>query len=118
MSCVAGLLSCGLLTVNNLRDRENDSGVGKRTLSVVLGEEVSKKLFTAAIFVSFLLAISVSFWSAYALIVLLAIPLGYKMVGTVKGAHDVTSWGLALRQMSLLQIVLGALLVISLLINS
>ena len=118
LSCVAGLLSCGLLTVNNLRDRENDSGVGKRTLSVVLGEEASKKLFTSAIFVSFFLAISVSFWSVYALIVLLAIPLGYKMIATVKDAHDATSWSLALRQMSILQIVLGALLVISLVINS
>ena len=43
LSCVTGLLSCALLTVNNLRDHENDKKVQKRTLSVLMGERASLK---------------------------------------------------------------------------
>ncbi len=40
-----GLLSTGVLHLNNMRDREPDIRSGKRTMAVFLGEERSKKYF-------------------------------------------------------------------------
>ena len=37
MGLVLGLLSVAVLNLNNMRDRESDSNVGKRTLAVILG---------------------------------------------------------------------------------
>ncbi|MGJ8655922.1 MAG: 1,4-dihydroxy-2-naphthoate octaprenyltransferase [Akkermansiaceae bacterium] len=46
----AGLLSAVLISINNLRDREEDEGNNKRTLAVLLGEERAKKLLMVEIF--------------------------------------------------------------------
>ena len=37
MALVMGLLSVAVLNLNNMRDRESDATVGKRTLAVILG---------------------------------------------------------------------------------
>lgn len=37
-----GLVACGILAVNNLRDREGDARAGKRTLAVRLGERFAR----------------------------------------------------------------------------
>jgi len=37
MAVVVGLLSVAVLNLNNMRDRESDAAVGKRTLAVLLG---------------------------------------------------------------------------------
>ena len=37
MALVTGLLSVAVLNLNNMRDRESDAAVGKRTLAVILG---------------------------------------------------------------------------------
>jgi 1,4-dihydroxy-2-naphthoate octaprenyltransferase len=37
MALVMGLLSVAVLNLNNMRDRESDAVVGKRTLAVILG---------------------------------------------------------------------------------
>lgn len=42
LSLVVGLLSVAVLNLNNMRDRESDSAVGKRTLAVFLGSRGSK----------------------------------------------------------------------------
>jgi 1,4-dihydroxy-2-naphthoate octaprenyltransferase len=47
-----GALSCALLVINNIRDRERDAQVGKKTLAVRLGDRNSRRFFI------FLLAIS------------------------------------------------------------
>ena len=39
---VIGFLSVGVLNLNNMRDRENDAAVGKRTLAVFLGKGKAK----------------------------------------------------------------------------
>jgi len=41
----AGLIACAVLMVNNLRDRHQDEQAGKRTLSVVVGDRVSRILY-------------------------------------------------------------------------
>ena len=45
-----GLLSAVLISINNLRDREEDEGNNKRTMAVVLGESLAKKLLLLELF--------------------------------------------------------------------
>lgn len=42
-----GLLSCALIEVNNIRDREEDAGTGKRTLAVRIGDSRARGLYMA-----------------------------------------------------------------------
>ncbi len=117
LSCIAGLLSCGLMMINNLRDYQNDSAVGKQTLIVLLGENMSKKLFSVIISTSVLLGVLVSFWHLWALIVLASVPLVFKILKIVNEAKDSKTWARALRQMGILQILVAALLSASLVIT-
>ena len=117
LSCIAGLLSCGLMMINNLRDYQNDSEVGKQTLIVLLGENMSKKLFSVIISTSLLLGVLVSFWHLWALIVLASVPLVFKILKIVNEAKDSKTWARALRQMGILQIIVAALLSASLVIT-
>ncbi|PJJ70925.1 1,4-dihydroxy-2-naphthoate octaprenyltransferase [Diaminobutyricimonas aerilata] len=41
-----GSISCAVLVVNNIRDREQDALAGKRTLTVLIGDRASRILFT------------------------------------------------------------------------
>ncbi len=52
-----GLLSVGVLHLNNMRDRESDIKAGKRTMAVKLGVENSKKYFYYLIGFSFIFAL-------------------------------------------------------------
>ncbi len=118
LSCATGLLSCALLTVNNLRDFENDKKVEKRTLSVLMGEKASRNLFGLMVITSLLLSLLVCFWHIWVLLVLLAIPLLYRSVRVVYKADDITSWNTALKSVGILQISFGTLLTVGLLISS
>ena len=51
---IAGLLACAVLLTNNLRDRDHDRAVGKKTLSVLIGRTGSRVLFTVLIALAFL----------------------------------------------------------------
>jgi len=44
-----GLIACAALMVNNIRDREQDARVGKRTLAVLIGELPSRIVFSVFI---------------------------------------------------------------------
>ncbi len=52
---IAGLLACAVLLTNNLRDLDHDRAVGKKTLSVLIGRNASRVLFTVFVIVAFLL---------------------------------------------------------------
>ena len=118
LSCVTGLLSCALLTVNNLRDHENDKKVQIRTLSVLMGERASRKLFGVMVILSLLLSLLVCVWHIWVLLVLIAIPLLYRSIKIVYEAHDIKCWNSALRVVGVLQISFGILLTTGLLISS
>ncbi len=47
-----GLISVGILTINNLRDIGNDTAAGKLTMSVRFGAAYSKTQYTCAIFLA------------------------------------------------------------------
>src|SRR6201996_8554169 len=55
-SVPAGLLSCALLMVNNLRDINSDASSGKRTLAVRLGDGRARLAYLLFLLVPFLLA--------------------------------------------------------------
>ncbi len=50
-----GLLSCVIIEVNNIRDRQEDSTTGKRTLAVRLGERKARGLAFGFLFASYVL---------------------------------------------------------------
>ena len=72
-----GLLSVAILQANNLRDLRTDAAVGKRTLSVRLGDRSTRWLFTTLIFTVFVFPplVALAHGSPWPLIALLAIPL-------------------------------------------
>lgn len=51
----AGLLSAVLISINNLRDREEDAGNNKRTVAVIFGEKKAKAILMLEIFLPALL---------------------------------------------------------------
>ncbi len=65
----AGLLACAVLVANNLRDIPTDSTVGKRTLSVRIGDRSSRLVYTGFVIVAFILVIALALaWTPWALL--------------------------------------------------
>ena len=81
-----GALACAILAVNNIRDREKDFLVGKRTLAVRLGDRYARYLFLFLIISAHTAAIATTFpWGALSL---LAAPISLSVSRKVlKGAH-------------------------------
>ena len=73
-----GLLSTGVLNLNNMRDIENDAKTGKRTLVVKIGSKAAKNYHLIVLSLAMLFAIAYSvfnFNTAYQFIYLLSFPL-------------------------------------------
>ena len=71
----AGMLSCAVLVVNNLRDIPTDTDVGKRTLAVMLGEHDTRRLYAALVLVPLVLSAAAAVVSWPVLLGLIAAPL-------------------------------------------
>jgi 1,4-dihydroxy-2-naphthoate octaprenyltransferase len=56
MGAAVGFFASAVLMVNNIRDRENDAKVGKRTLAVKVGRVWSSVLFLAMLWLPFAIA--------------------------------------------------------------
>ena len=82
-----GCLSCAILAVNNLRDREKDSLVGKHTLAVRIGDRNSRFFYIALLVVAQVTArIAILPWS---LITIATVPLTFTLARTIlKGAKE------------------------------
>ncbi len=80
-----GLLACALLMANNLRDVHTDVAAGKRTLAVLLGEPLSRRVFVLMIAGAFVAAVSIAFTAPWCLLALLAVPLAVVPVRRVLG---------------------------------
>ena len=86
-----GMLSAGVLNLNNMRDRESDEKSGKRTIVVKIGNEFARYYHFYLLIASFLCALlytSIKFQSVYQFLFILAyIPI-FKHLFTVYNNTD------------------------------
>ncbi len=78
-----GLLACALLVANNLRDVETDATVGKRTLAVIIGAPMTRRLFAAMVALAFVAVLVIGLSHPWCLLGLLAAPLALDPVRRV-----------------------------------
>jgi 1,4-dihydroxy-2-naphthoate polyprenyltransferase len=113
----AGLLSCALLMVNNLRDIRSDSESGKRTLAVRIGDARSREVYLAFALVPFAVAALIAVARPFALLVLLALPLTVAPVRAVRGGASGPALIATLGQTGRLQLAFGLAFTVGLAIH-
>lgn len=103
-----GALSCALLVVNNLRDRQGDQAVGKNTLAVKMGDRWTRyffsSLFVAAAVAVLVVSVMSQVWALLGLVGLVFAVPGIKLV--LAGAQG-TALIKVLEQVGKAQIVFG-----------
>lgn len=109
-SVPAGLLSCALLMVNNLRDIRSDAVAGKRTLAVIIGDARGRITYLACLLVPFAVAIAIAPARPLTLLTLLALPLAAGPARAVRGGAAGPVLIKTLGQTGRLQLVFGILL--------
>jgi 1,4-dihydroxy-2-naphthoate octaprenyltransferase len=70
-----GSLSCALLAINNIRDRQQDEIVGKRTLAVRLGDRGSRVFFVLLLASAYIFAALTG--HIWVLLTLITVPMAY-----------------------------------------
>ena len=113
----AGLLSCALLMINNLRDIGPDAVVGKRTLAVVLGDPRSRLVYLACLLVPFAIALAITPARPLTALALLALPLAVGPIRAVRSGAAGPALIKALGQTGRLQLAFGIALTIGLAIR-
>jgi 1,4-dihydroxy-2-naphthoate octaprenyltransferase len=113
----AGLLSCALLMINNLRDIGPDAVVGKRTLAVVLGDPRSRLIYLVCLLVPFAIALAITPARPLAALALLALPLAVGPIRAVRSGAAGPALIKALGQTGRLQLAFGIALTIGLAIR-
>lgn len=116
-SVPAGLLSCALLMVNNLRDIPSDTLSGKRTLAVRLGDARSRVVYVLFLLVPFLAATLIGVYRPFSLLVLVTLPLAIGPVRVVRGGGTGSSLITVLGQTGRLQMAFGLAFTIGLAIH-
>ncbi len=116
-SVPAGLLACGLLMVNNLRDIRTDTQAGKRTLAVMLGDAHSRVTYVAALLAPFGVAALLAVFRPFTLLVALALPLARMPVRSVRAGASGPALIKALGQTGRLQLAFGIAFTIGLAIR-
>jgi 1,4-dihydroxy-2-naphthoate octaprenyltransferase len=79
-----GSLASAILVANNLRDIPTDIEHGKRTLAVRLGDARTRTLYAALVTASVVALGGMAWFEPWALLGLLAAPLGWRTVRTVR----------------------------------
>jgi 1,4-dihydroxy-2-naphthoate octaprenyltransferase len=110
----AGLLSCALLMINNLRDIDSDAEVGKRTLAVMLGDARSRTVYVASLLVPFAVALAMTPARPLAALTVIALPLAVGPIKAVRSGASGRALITALGQTGRLQLVFGAALTVGL----
>jgi len=116
-SIPAGLLSCALLMVNNLRDIRSDAESGKRTLAVRIGDARSRSVYLLFLLVPFLLGALIAFYRPFSLLMLLALPLALAPVRSVRGGASGPALITTLGQTGRLQLAFGLAFTVGLAIH-
>ena len=114
-----GLLAVAILVVNNLRDVPTDAVAGKRTLAVRIGEARTRHLFVALVAAGLLLAavgVPIAARSAWPALAVLAVPLAWEPVTTVRDGSVGRSLIPALGGVGRLELAVAVLLAVGLLL--
>ncbi len=106
----AGLLACGLLMANNLRDVHTDAAAGKRTLAVLLGESLSRRMYALMIVGALVAILVIGLQLPWCFIALLSAPLALGPVRQVIGGARGPALIAVLGGTARLEIVYAALL--------
>jgi 1,4-dihydroxy-2-naphthoate polyprenyltransferase len=110
----AGLLSCALLMINNLRDIYSDAEVGKRTLAVRLGDRRSRAVYIASLLLPFVAALALTPARPLAALTVVALPLARGPIQVVRSGAVGPALIKALGQTGRLQLAFGIALTIGL----
>ncbi len=116
-SVPAGLLACALLMVNNLRDIRTDTVAGKRTLAVLLGDARSRIVYVVMLLVPFGCAALLAFIRPLTLVTLLALPLAWIPIRSVRAGATGPGLIKALGETGRLQLAFGIVFTIGLAIH-
>lgn len=116
-SVPAGLLSCALLMINNLRDIRSDSETGKRTLAVLIGDTHSRSAYLACLLIPFALAALIAVERPFALLMLVALPLTATPARAVRNGASGPALIATLGQTGRLQLAFGLAFTIGLAIH-
>jgi 1,4-dihydroxy-2-naphthoate octaprenyltransferase len=112
-----GLLACGILSVNNLRDVAEDARADKRTLPVLLGRGFGRGEVAAFALAPFLLGLTwLGLEPAAAWLPWLALPLGLAVTRLVLREEPGPRYNVALGRAAALQLTFGALLALGLVV--
>lgn len=118
-SVPAGLLSCALIMINNIRDIPSDAPSGKRTLAVRLGDARSRTAYVAMVLLPFAIAAvtAVTVSRPFGMLMLLALPLAVAPVRAVREGASGPALIAALGQTGRLQLAFGVAFTIGLAIH-
>jgi 1,4-dihydroxy-2-naphthoate octaprenyltransferase len=116
-SVPAGLLSCALLMVNNLRDIRSDAESGKRTLAVRIGDARSRMVYLLFMLVPFAVGALIAVSRPFALLTLLTLPLALAPVRAVRGGASGPALIATLGQKGRLQLAFGLAFTVGLAIH-
>jgi 1,4-dihydroxy-2-naphthoate octaprenyltransferase len=109
-----GLLACGILLANNIRDVPTDRVAGKRTLAVRIGAPAARRLYAACIGGAFVAVVAIGILQPWAFLGVLAAPLALPPLRLVLTRDDPPALVAALVGTARLEVVLAALLALGL----
>ena len=112
-----GLLACGLLAVNNLRDIETDRLAKKATLEVRLGEAKARILYVSFLAGAYVWLGVVAYWRPGALVAFLSAPLAFSPARDVLSGARGRQLVAVLARTGLLQLVFSLSLAAGLIIG-
>lgn len=110
-----GALSCAILSINNLRDREQDQLAGKRTLAVRIGDDAARRFFVALLVLAHTAAIAT--FRPLAMLTLLVTPLTFSIARTVLGGASGAALIPLLGKTGTLQLIFAAVFALALAIQ-
>lgn len=120
-----GLLACALLVANNLRDIPTDAASGKHTLAVRLGDERTRRLFVALLWVPFIVVLAVSAaglvsdsWPVLSILALVSIPLAAAPARAVRNGASGPALITVLGETARLELVFSLLLAVGMTLSA
>lgn len=112
-SIALGLIACGLLMANNLRDVPTDTEAGKKTLAVRLGAPRARLAYAVEIVLAFALMLFTVPENPWNLLVFLALPFAIPAIRTVLTAQDMRRLIPVLKQTGILSVIFALLLLVA-----